>query len=305
MVLLLAAAFFAIGKIADVLVGHLRDIGLTFGIPTAVLGAMLGLLTTTPEAAISVNALANGVPTLAVGNLIGGVPVLIGFVMALFVLAGGDMRVNRKRDAIAPAALYLLLIPALAIDGRFSRLDGALLVAGYAFLVWFFYQLLHRSHLPRVAVYRDGVAKHVMHVIVAVCAIAVLASVIVQLLTRLFGTAADVSLVVGLLLVAIGTNLPEIVVALRSSRQHMRELSLNHLVASASANGLVIGLLALPAGLPVPDGPFLWALGAYALVLGLAFLVSRTDGRITRGEAVGLLAAYLGFALLASTVWPR
>lgn len=107
----------------------------------------------------------------------------------------------------------------------------------------------------------------------------------------------------GLLLVAFGTSLPELVVNVRAFAVGAEELALGNAVGSNIVNiGLTLGLAALPAPLLV-RARLLSPLLVLLAVAGLALIVFGLEGVITRWEGGLLLLGFVGvlvFLLRAS-----
>jgi cation:H+ antiporter len=99
--------------------------------------------------------------------------------------------------------------------------------------------------------------------------------------------------VVGFTLVAIGTSLPELVTAIQAQRRGESDLLVGNLLGSNLFNALFGGaLVGLAGGAgPAAAGPPI--LGAMVLVAVLAWAVLFRGRRVTRPEAVVLLAAYV------------
>ena len=117
--------------------------------------------------------------------------------------------------------------------------------------------------------------------------------------SRLAAAAGVSPLVVGLTVVAFGTGAPEMAVSLQSALSGTTEIAYGNVVGSNILNVLVIlGAAAVAAPLPVArqlvrlDVPILIAASMLCLAMSL-------DGRITRGEGLGLaLGSVLYFAWL-------
>jgi cation:H+ antiporter len=97
--------------------------------------------------------------------------------------------------------------------------------------------------------------------------------------------------------VAVGTSLPELVTALAAARRGESGLIIGNLLGSNLFNSLTVGSavflvngrtpFSVAAGLPV------WVLVVMVVVSWLVILLMRTNRRIDRSEAVGLILVYL------------
>lgn len=99
---------------------------------------------------------------------------------------------------------------------------------------------------------------------------------------------------VGVTIVAVGTSLPELVTVVQSARRGESDLVVGNLLGSNLFNSLAVGgLTGMIAAGPVDDVAITTrAVGSMAVVTVLAAAMLITGRRVTRVEAVGLLAAY-------------
>ncbi|ECH9271819.1 sodium:calcium antiporter, partial [Salmonella enterica subsp. enterica] len=149
------------------------------------------------------------------------------------------------------------------------------------------------------ALSRTSLPLNVLRVLIAVLALYWGARLVV-------GAAADFGvalgwtpLLVGLLPVAIGTALPEVATAIAAARRGHGDMVLGHVLGSSVVNLLlVIGAMAVLQPLALPASFVrleLPALLAFALVL---YPMLCGDLKISRGEGVILLVAFVGWFVL-------
>lgn len=100
--------------------------------------------------------------------------------------------------------------------------------------------------------------------------------------------------VIGVVLVAIGTSLPELVTVILSRLRGHDEVGLGTLIGSNLFNGLVIvGVAGTIHPIAAPPGEV--ALTLSAGIVALFLLLPNRTGRIVRSRGVGLLIVYAGF----------
>ena len=121
---------------ADLLIGSGSRLALRLGIPAGIIGVTLVAIgTSLPELMTAIAALARGESALSVGNIIGANIIDLTLILPLCaLLRGGSLPISPQGTALdLPACLALVLlaaVPAL-LSRRFSRLQGALLLAAY------------------------------------------------------------------------------------------------------------------------------------------------------------------------------
>jgi Ca2+/Na+ antiporter len=105
---------------------------------------------------------------------------------------------------------------------------------------------------------------------------------------------------IGLSLVAVGTSLPELLVAVAAARRGNAELIVGNVIGSNIANVLLIlGLTGLVRPLDVPELSVVYSI-PICLFFSLALLhFIRTDWRISRAQGALVVAAYLAFLATA------
>jgi len=105
---------------------------------------------------------------------------------------------------------------------------------------------------------------------------------------------------VGLIVYALGTNLPEIMVSIRSWRANIRELSISNLLGSAITNGLIFGATAfvMPTSI-AQDAQYAVTGVAIIGILAVVTLAYHSHKNFSRTEGYALLLCYIAF-LLAS-----
>ena len=106
-------------------------------------------------------------------------------------------------------------------------------------------------------------------------------------------------LVIGVLIFAIGTNLPEITITITSWRKKASELSLSHLVSSAFTNVLMLGILASIRPITFVIEPAYLALTIFMGLILISFLFFyHSNKRMDRREGLVLLSTYILFLIV-------
>lgn len=299
LILLIIILFYFLGRAADLVVANLKFIASQLGLDISFLGFMLGFFTSFPELAIAINASLTGYPGIAVGNLLGGIPVLLGLILGLNVVLNRSISTRVTQRPIAFIAIILLLPLILAIDGSLNDFDGMIMVLAYASTVAaLFLQGTHKRKTLLPLFWHRDTTKPIVIIVGTSIIIAILANLIVRFTEELLVVFQIPAFVVGLLIFSIGTNLPEIVVSLRAYKKHQEELSISNIIGSSMANIIILGLMAVIAPLSIATGVPFWMMGiTYAIILGALIATYRTGGRFTRAEGFVLLGGYLIFAL--------
>lgn len=301
LVVALAALLYLIGRAADFVIVNVKILGHNLGLPAFGLGLALGFLTSMPELSVGLQAVLTGEGELSFGNLMGGVIVLLGLVCGLSIVLQREVNVAKSFRALDLflIAAYILLALILAADGFLGSLDGVVLVLGYLAVVVKFMYDNHQPH-PHLVI-EGGVSnwRASLGVVVGLGVVLVLAKFILTVTLALANSFQASPFIIGVLLLSVGTNLPEITLAFRAWQSRARDLSLGNLVGSSFANGAIVGVLAWlkPIYLPL-DGAFRVLAVFLVLLLGTFVWSAYTGARFNRREGAALVALYLCFVVV-------
>lgn len=230
---------------------------------------------------------------MAQGTLVLGVAGLFGYM--------GIARRMVQRDGVT-LLLAIGLALALCWDGDVTRVEGATLLIAYLIYFVALVQAEHTSHgepLPR----KPGAPSPVFALGVGLVTVILSAHVVVTEGVELATTWGVSQTVVGALIIALGTSLPELALSIGAARQGHPSLSVGNVIGSNIFDMLIpVGVAAVIYPLAVAPETAAFDLPALALatVVLLVFMVRRQG--LQRGEAVGLLALYVGYAALRAFV---
>lgn len=259
---------------------------------------ILGILTSLSEMSVGLNAVIERKPEVFVGNLIGASFVIMMLIIPL--LAIFNKGVNLK-DHLSPGKLacflILILSPSLVLlDGLVSIYDAFLLL----FLCGAFFYMFQKDAavLENLKVKKDKkeLAKSILKIAIGAVLIFVASKLLVDS-TIYFAVLLGVpSFLVSLILLSIGTNIPELTIAFKSVNKKVPEIAFGDYIGSSTVNVLLFGLLSLL------HGPFAVAASGFnitffILIIGYAmfFIFGRTKNRISPLEGLILLIIYVIF----------
>lgn len=271
---------------------------------------LLGLLTSVSEMSVAANAALERVPGVSVGNLIGASFVILLFIIPFLAFAGRGVSISR---ALSWKTLTLMLgtiaLPALMVlDGNVTRTEGLLVVLAYGTVAYALYR--QQEHIRACDPLEEDVFVRTRRLAadlgrIILCGIAIFAAAhfLVEQAVYFAGALSVPPSLIGLLLLSIGTNIPELVIAVRAVLAGRSDIALGDYLGSSSMNSLVFGLLALGAGpFAVEAGEFMLAAALFIPGLILLFVFARSGRRISRGEGVVLFLFYAALMLSQAVV---
>lgn len=298
----LVILFYLLGKSADLVILNVRRLGEALGVKIFALGIALGFLTSFPELAVGINSILLDIRALSLGNLLGGILVIFGLILGVSAILNRSIETGAKAGSFLPIVLFIMAPLLFGLDGAISRVDGAAILVGYGLVLWYLLARGPREKFERHDTIR-GIAEKTLFIVLGVAAVLVISHYIIEvalLLTRGLGISP---FAIGVVLFAIGTNLPEIIVAIRSWRRNVEELSLSNLIGSAIANPAIVGIFALIKPFKTEVTPSYYLLLIFTLIL-LAVLnrFYETDKKLTRLEGIVLVVFYVLFVALEATL---
>ena len=256
-VVLMALSFALLAKCADWLVEGAIDIAHYLRAPPILIGIVIvGIGTTAPELAVSVTAALKGNPEVALGNAVGSVIYDDGIALPMAALFAREA-IPIDRVVLRSAALFLIVVDLaawyMAYDGTLARSEGGVLVVLFAlYLLYSFWEQRRQPHQAE----EEGAARSLW--IVAAFFVGGLTGVIVSshaivLATPVVAAALGLpQVVIGLVVVALGTSIPEIATCIVAARKGQGALAVGNILgadilnicwiagASALANPLTI-----------------------------------------------------------------
>lgn len=300
-VLALVVGLVVLVKAADTFVAGAESFALHRRWSPAVIGAVVvGFGTSLPELVTSVLAALRGQPDLALGNAAGSnvanLLLILGVAALVAPIVAGPDQAPRRDGVIAGLASVALLL--VAFDREVAAVEGAVLVAVLlATIVWQVRSA--RGAAPATEVPLPVPERFVaLRVIGGLIGVLVGAQLLVAGATDLAERAGVPEIVIGSVLVAVGTSLPELATAIASARRGQVEILLGNLLGSNAFNALgVVGSAALVGaargdGFPV-DGPAFAVVVAAAVVTGVAALVLSRRPVVSRPVGAALVALHL------------
>lgn len=273
---------------------------------------LLAFGTSLPELFVNGAALLRGTPALALGNAVGSNLVNLGLTLPLAaLLASVQVRLRLLTPLLWVLVVASLVVMVFGLDGRLNRLEGGLLLLGFV-LVTVKLIVRGRSEAADVrapveayAATRTVTWLNLLRLLIGVVLLGYGARDVVVSVETLAPSLGLTPLMAGLLPVAIGTALPEIVAAIAAARRGQGDMVLGHVIGSSVCNLLlVLGGMALIAPLALPASFVKLELPA-AIVLAIVLVpMLRGDARVSRGEAAVLLLAFCAWVAL-ELAWLR
>ncbi len=290
-----------ISKCADLIVEAVIRLSRMFRVSEFAIGFLvLGIATSTPEIFVGVNSILDGKTEISLGNLLGASIVLLTLVIGLNAVINKEVRFSESfhKGDIYLISLIILAQSLFIFDGKLSRLDGLAML-----ILYFIFIIVINKRQPFIEHLRDTlfanhhhIAKILFRLFIGATGIFITAKVIVETV-KYIAIELNLPLVLlGLLVVSIGTNLPEITILIRSINKHHNQIGIGDFLGSAVANTPILGLIAVVSPITI-DNPIkvYFGVGILAASLIMFNVFFSTGRKISRREGIILLALYSFF----------
>ena len=294
----------------DALVKGAVNLSLRLGVPALIVSlTIVAFGTSAPELLIAIEAIMDGAPGLALGNVVGsntanvllvlGIPALI----ATFHTSECDTRKNYLFMIFAS-----ILFTAMCFLGPITWVHGLILLAALGFV-------LSDAFIEARAHRKDSKANDIediegadmdmpwwqigVFMVLGLIGLPLGASLLVDGAVNIATEYGVSETVIGLTLVAVGTSLPELATTAMAAVRNQADVALGNVIGSNMFNLLaIIGIASFVGDIPVSDGILsfdIWVmLGASALLLPFVFFKQN----ITKGWGVILSALYAAYVII-------
>jgi cation:H+ antiporter len=271
--------------------------------PILIGALVIGLGTSAPEMLVSALAAARGEVDIALGNVVGSNTTNLTLVLGSTALVAPI--VSRLRTITREGALMMLSMAVFAVllwNLELSRVESWALMLGMivaaGLLIWWSSTDARagRSPIPDPAAiaWEGSVRREVLLGLLMLILTLIGADLLVRGATKLASDIGISTAFVGLVIVSVGTSLPELATALAAARRGQTDLVLGNVLGSNLFNTLAVAGLAGVLGPGHADAAFRNAL-ILMLAAGVAAGVFSWRSPVRRWEGAILLCLFLGF----------
>ncbi len=261
---------------------------------------VLGFFTSITEIVVGVTAVIDKQPEIFVGNLVGGSVVIFLLIIPLLAIVGNGVSLNHSfsfKDLIA-AAIVVGFPALLTLDNRISIIDAVTCIVIWAFFV-FMMEKSSRSlnKIVHLDIKESSLFLSLFQIVMGVLLIFFASKVLVDHTVTLGQTLNISPFIVSMLLVSIGTNIPETSIAVRSIISKKKDIAFGNYVGSAALNTLEMGVLSVITGTTIPANGSNYSILIF--LVGLAYFVYFVKSRstISRREGALILGFYAIFVI--------
>ncbi len=252
-----------------------------------------------PETFIAINSAIQGVPEFGLGTLFGSNVADLTLIFAILIFhAGRSIKIESKVMKDVRLFPFFILLPLIfGLNGHYSRTEGvALIVVGALFYYLVFKDGIESSQTPAESKYKFrnlfGLASSMALLLIGSHFSVASAGVLAQ--------ALEVSpILIGLLIVSLGTTMPELFYSLKSVEKKDDDLAIGDVMGSVLADAtIVVGIIALINPFYFPT-KIIYVTGSFMIIASLVLMKFMESGHaISRREGYMLLTFWLFYGMI-------
>lgn len=298
---------------SDWLVDGAKKLALRLGVAPFVIGlTVLAFGSSAPEAVTSIVSTSN--PDIIIGNVIGSNIANIGLCIGLAALINPMVaKFTSMRFEIITMVFSAILITLLGITGYIGQISGVILIA----LLFLFILIVYfskrgdaegqESYVSEIDTEIDRSGK-MLALWIGMCVVGLVllffgARFFIEGATELARIIGVSELMIGLIVVAIGTSLPELCISLMAAFRGENELAVSNIVGSNIFNAFfVLGIGASLVDVPVSDITLTFHMPVMIALSVLMFLMVWRKNEISKISGALLLAVYVGYVISMALV---
>ncbi len=302
-VIVLGASLAALSFASRYVIRFIEDLIEITGLSETSIGfALLSVITSMPELTVAIFSIMDGSPSLSVGDLLGSNVFNIGVVVGILMLTSGFLKeCPEGLDELADILMLASIIPLILVVLKVPEL-----LLGFGLLLIFFLTVYKETRTRTLSPLSNQVSEKKRSQISRIL-MKILGGTIIVVLSARFAVSSALEIafglavapiVVGALIVAFGTSLPELSLSLTAvKRGRIRLASANAIGSNLTNLTLILGLVLLSSLF----GPFRLDVTAFSEIISFVLITSliiwyhMTKGADCRLVGISLIFTYIIF----------
>lgn len=315
-VFLIISLFYFLGKFAEILIANVKKIAEKLNVKIFIIGIILGILTTIPELFLGINSITKGLNSISLGNLFGGNIIILSLLFGISLILNKEIKTDGDLKNIMPNLLFLLIPFLVGLKGSLTIYNGITFIFIY-FLIIFYINKRTNIAIDAVKI-RDEEKKNIISYIkdkisfiknknflneiglsiISVALLIIISNIIMSLFGYILEEFNISKFFIGLIIFSLGTNLPELIIIIKSSKNNNSDLSINHLIGSAMANVFILSLLTLFSKFNININiTYITTLIFLTILIILLSIFYKTNKSFSRREGFIFLFIYIVFLI--------
>ena len=304
-IIILAVSFYILVWSCKILVVSLSFMARFLEVSEYVLAfVLMAVVTSLPEFFVGISSALSDKPQISLGNIIGANIINVTLAVALVAIFARAIKITSdesQRSSFVAAAIAMSPV-IFILDGIISRTDGIILVSLFLIYIVYLIKKSRKDYKIYNSVSRDvkdlkdffgNMGKFIAGLIVIFGS----SAIIIWSVTNIAITLNFSLFIVGLILVAIGTTLPEITFGIRSVLSGKDSMAFGNVLGSTVANSaLILGVVAILSPIHINNFKIVFSsLAMMSLSLITFALMVRYKKAITYKHGIILIFFYIIF----------
>jgi len=298
-ILILIFSLFLVVKGATLATKYSVKIAEIFHMPKYTVSfVIIAFISILPETLISINSAFQGIPEFGLGTLFGSNIADLTLIFAILIIyAGRNIKIKSKILNNVSLYPYLLLIPIIfGFNGHYSRTEGvALIIAGSLF----YYMVFKNNKTETAKLYNKSEKyKNTFLLLTSVIFLLIGAHFTVISATKIAYALGITPVLIGMLVVSLGTTLPELFYSLKSVKSKDDELAVGDILGSVLADAtIVIGIIAFISPFYFPT-KIIYITGGFMMLASFILVNFMSSGKLISKKEGYLLLLFWMFYII-------
>jgi len=290
-------------KASDILVDSASSLAIKLHVPKSLIAlTIVAFGTCAPEVGISFSSILRHNYSMAVANVVGSciVNILLIIGLASFLHPIKLRRATTKRElpllVLITAVFSCVILDDMLVINKpniLSRSDGIVLLI--LFLIFILYLIgMARSNKEEESKAKYGIGKSIIYLIISIILIIFSSDLLVDSASTIAKNLGVSQKIITMLIVVIGTSLPELVMTIRASKKEEYELAIGNIVGSNIFNiCIVLGLpVVLFGSIEIVDFNVIDMITVMLSSI-LLYIFSKSERKLSRIEGFSMLLIFV------------
>ena len=246
-IFILITSIFIIIKSATMASKYASKLAESFNLSKYTIGfIVIAIISILPETFISINAAVQNVPAFGLATLFGSNISDLTLIFAILVAySGHGIRIQSKilkNNVVYP--IFLLVPIILGFDGNYTRLEGlTLIIIGAAF---YYLAFKDGNHKSAIVDNPQNKSENTILFLLSMLVLLISSHFTVTSATALAYNLNISPILIGILIVGLGTTMPELLFSLKSVKKNDESLAIGDILGTVLADAtIVVGLIAI------------------------------------------------------------
>lgn len=297
-IFIFAVSLFMVIQAATLATKYAARLAESFGLSKYTIGFFIVAgISIMPETFITLNAVTQGLPSFGLGVLFGaGIADLTLVFAVLLLLAGRGLKIESRALQSQKIYPFLLIFPIiLGLDGHFSRIEGVTLIL----VGVIFYYFTFKNNRVVIKQSHNDWQKNFIFLLLSTAVLLIGSHFTVNSATSLAYTLGVSPVLIGILIVGVGTTMPEFFFSLKSIREKNDSMAIGDILGTVLTDStIVLGVIALLNPFSFPP-KIIYVTGTFLIIASfILFNFMRSGKTLSRREGLLLFLFWIIFILV-------